>query len=619
VRSRHGYRGTLALSLTSALSIMHNPPELRLLFIVVIVLFGVMNIGALVGHAIDTRDRKRFVQALQRPEVGFRVVGDAWLWRFSLDPLKADVGAPTGPAVDITAMLGLPFARVRAALPDELLPRWDLGTALGRAHVLSKEALESNLPLHRELAPRLFGGRKPAADGAALEAAETAASADCSMQAADAGDDDGEKLELFVGTALVISFLQVAQLLPVVEIAKIKSAAKRYFGDFVTPAGWDFEKTATDFVTLTSPGVLNGTHRWLTRARLWRLILSQSTEGYWEASTTSAFAVEARALEEIEDVKLTFMKRMSLMCGALAAEAAELADGGSDGVGFDSHNEESALDDALTAGQQAKRTGKGESEDMKPVGVAAGTKPELSRSFSLLMQSRATIQDCPLTSSAEALTSSMPVRLAAVAEADPDAQVHRVWATMCCCAALQRMNMSWIFGDGLIYEAQEKTIVDAGFEWLHAHAAKHPKLQEALADGKVLNRAKNVTDLWHRASDVRVDELRRSDGIRDFMSLSHLHRAITNIVRALFTKHGTFSCFLSEPLDGMQRWQMWTIIVSLVLEQLLVNSALPRARFVAAYGLTRLRCTAPRSRLPVWMFYAKSGALWISRGPHALC
>ena len=79
-------------------------------------------------------------------------------------------------------------------------------------------------------------------------------------------------------------------------------------------------------------------------------------------------------------------------------------------------------------------------------------------------------------------------------------------------------------------------------------------------------------------------------------------------MRALFTKHGTFSCFLSEPLDGMQRWQMWTIIVSLVLEQLLVNSALPRARFVAAYVLTRLRCTAPRSRLPVWMFYAKSGA-----------
>jgi hypothetical protein len=35
-----------------------------------------------------------------------------------------------------------------------------------------------------------------------------------------------------------------------------------------TPAGWDFGKTQTDFVTLLSPGVLNGTHRWLVRARL---------------------------------------------------------------------------------------------------------------------------------------------------------------------------------------------------------------------------------------------------------------------------------------------------------------------------------------------------------------
>jgi hypothetical protein len=187
------------------------------------------------------------------------------------------------------------------------------------------------------------------------------------------------------------------------------------------------------------------------------------------------------------------------------------------------------------------------------------------------MQGRGSIQDCPLTSSTEALTSSMPVRLAAVAEADPDAHVHRVWATLCCIAALQRLNMSWIFGDGLLYDKVEKTIVDAGFEWLSRHAEQHPKLQEALADGKLLARAKNVTDLWHRASEARVDQLRRSDGIRDFMSLSHLHRAINNVVRALFTQHSTFSCFLSEPLDGLQRWQMWTIVVSLVLEQLLVN------------------------------------------------
>jgi hypothetical protein len=127
------------------------------------------------------------------------------------------------------------------------------------------------------------------------------------------------------GTALVLAFLQVAALMPVAQLAQRVSAAKAHFADFTvrrlcacvtldccnhrfadwqerrpkqTPAGWDFGKTQTDFVvracaarcscvhdagqracrrltlrdalpqTLLSPGVLNGTHRWLARARL---------------------------------------------------------------------------------------------------------------------------------------------------------------------------------------------------------------------------------------------------------------------------------------------------------------------------------------------------------------
>ena len=175
--------------------------KLRMLFIVVIVLFGAMNLGAALGYVLDSRERKAFVLELQRPEVGFIEVGDTWLWRFSLDPLKADMGAPSGPAVGITAMLGLPFARVRAALPDELLPRWDLGTALGRARVLSKTALEENLTLHRELAPRVFGSRK-LAPGDATPDAEAGIKATDFAEAANVATEEEEKLELFVGTAV---------------------------------------------------------------------------------------------------------------------------------------------------------------------------------------------------------------------------------------------------------------------------------------------------------------------------------------------------------------------------------------------------------------------------------
>ncbi len=49
--------------------------------------------------------------------------------------------------------------------------------------------------------------------------------------------------------AIVIAFLQVGQLVTAVELAKLKSGAKAHFDGFLTPAGWDFEKICTDFVT----------------------------------------------------------------------------------------------------------------------------------------------------------------------------------------------------------------------------------------------------------------------------------------------------------------------------------------------------------------------------------
>jgi hypothetical protein len=104
------------------------PPTLarRLLFTVVIVLFGIMNLGAAVGFVLDSRQRAHFFERLQAEEVGFRTEGAdgaTWVWRFALDPLYAEIGAPTGTAVALTALLGLPLARLRAALPDEVRRR----------------------------------------------------------------------------------------------------------------------------------------------------------------------------------------------------------------------------------------------------------------------------------------------------------------------------------------------------------------------------------------------------------------------------------------------------------------------------------------------------------------
>jgi hypothetical protein len=517
--------------------------------------------------------------------------------------MQDELEPPHGPAVQLCGLLGVPCARLRAALPDALLRRWDMSTVLGRRHALSKGGMTSSLAAHKLLVPRLLFSARSKAPGSATAPAPRIPPPEALDEGASAED---EQLELFCGTALVLAFVQVSQLLPVTDIARHKSAAKRHFQGVLTPAGYDFDRTHTDFVTLLSPGILNVGRRWLPRARLWRLILSQSPEGWWDATSTSAFALEARALSETERLPPTLLSRITDMLSGAAEEAAELATGGGAAAGdmLDGGRRAGAgADDVLgaagNAGDETRTERARVAADMEPVGdakIADDGNAEASSSSTLL--------DCPLTCYPDAIAASMPVRLARVGAEEPGMDVLRVWTTLCCIAMLERLNVSWIFGDGDLYPEQERTIVDGAREWVERHAAAHPKLAEALADGAPKRAARKRTAQWRRASEQRVGELRRSDGIRAHMARSHMHRTATGIVRAFVSKHSTFATFLSEPLDGLQRWQsafracaacaqpapapadththtsraVFMIIVTLVCSQLLVN---------------------------IWMFYAK--------------
>jgi hypothetical protein len=66
------------------------------------------------------------------------------------------IDAPTGPAVEICELLGIPFARLRFALPDEMLS-WDMPVALGRMYGLSKSGWEMMAADLKEKLPSLFG------------------------------------------------------------------------------------------------------------------------------------------------------------------------------------------------------------------------------------------------------------------------------------------------------------------------------------------------------------------------------------------------------------------------------------------------------------------------------
>lgn len=256
-----------------------------------------MNLGAAFGFFLDAHDKKIVATRLHDPACGYRVADDgAWLWRFGLEPLPDVLAPPSGPAVQLALVLGLPFARLRAALPDEFFVT-HLGAALGHRHGFSASAMASTADLRHELlthrnqsgaARRSRAGatarlttklsQNDAAASASMTqlASPTRALALSAMLAAESTPPESPNakepdapppLEEFIGTALVLAFLQVTQLMPVLEIARHRAAAAAHFEGITSPAGWSFDDTATKCITLLSPGVVS------TRDKYWCVAL----------------------------------------------------------------------------------------------------------------------------------------------------------------------------------------------------------------------------------------------------------------------------------------------------------------------------------------------------------
>ena len=424
--------------------------DLSPLLIVVGTLFGAMCVGAATAAMLDAAARRRAFKRLTASDggCGFRIARDGVtrLWRFHLDPLPSEIAAPSGAAVQIASVIGMPFARLRAAMPDEFFTT-PFCAALGRRHGFSAEGMNAAAELHRELldaaaavkapgcvrtatllkpkttrprrsntwdeddglegvaadVPESYGrqegvfvyvsadddhaGVAPDVleddglagvaadvpdvygyDGAAVpeddefhgsaanvheddEYDDAAAAVADLLQdvlvdlAADVppsssgsgacmgastdiyksdvgklsaavaddaeeqmlharresvrisvqqpelvsarstrlrlgGDDSRIVLEEFVGTALVLAFLQTTQLMDVLTLATWRQAATDYFQGTATPAGRSFDETVTMFLSLLSPTVLDGADKWWQKARMWKLVLSQTSDGY---------------------------------------------------------------------------------------------------------------------------------------------------------------------------------------------------------------------------------------------------------------------------------------------------------------------------------------------------
>ncbi len=394
-----------------------------------------MNVGAAFAFYQDMQQRRQQLALLQQPEMGFRAMpdGGVWTWTAEQPPLARAVQAPHGSAFQLAGAFGLPFVRLRAALPEALL-EGSVGQALGRRDGLSVQGLadarDDNMAVMGQLARSLAcccgGGaeRIPQFGAADEEAPQRAASKQAEAQQPErqqsrgdsladdwitAGDSTASELadcapvqedsmtrlhspthaalrpsaaaesdapRQLGGTALVFAFMANAKTLPVVEYSRQLAAATAYFEGVRVPGiDHDFGALHSLFLTMLSPGNLSGRDDWLEKSRLWRCILLQRADGGWDLSASLAFALQAHD-GAVPPKPPHRNKLLALLASVLEGDEEAMDD---------------AIDDVLT------------SDDNKDAGAEQAQA-----------QGGRHVRDCPLTFSRRAMQRRLPNMLAAL-------------------------------------------------------------------------------------------------------------------------------------------------------------------------------------------------------------
>jgi hypothetical protein len=374
-------------------------------------------------------------------------------------------------------------------------------------------------------------------------------------------------------------------LMPLRQLKALQAAARRHFAGTLTPHGRDFEFVLKLFICAFDSN-LNQPDNWLPTARLLRLVLSQSVHGYWNASSTTAFALLARQAAETQHVPITMMDRLRALLSQAdtlgIGDAAEMADGvDAAGQAGDAGEAERgcAGDDVLAATSKkedaaaAAAAARGADHRTRTVQVLRHvcSSPVLTKDDVAAMESSEVI-DCPLTFSTHALRESIPLELAIL---PAEAQVQRVWTTLCVIAVCERMRVCWLDGDGddTLSAPIEATIVDAARCWLQRHAASVPQVAGALEGeaGQLLSRAATAcTVSWHRTWIHRVTLLRREEAMTSTLTANQAERAGRMLIWCLQTRHPTLSAFLA-PAGRYRRWQQLMITFTIVISCLCMN------------------------------------------------
>ena len=634
---------TCSLSDMTSFSAADIIKKLKTLFEMVVIMFGVMHVGALIGAMQDKAHNVKVLRHVTDAGMGFQLtLAGAWTWNLRQLPLQNDVGAPDGSAVALSGILGFPYIRLRTALPEEYLPG-TVGEAIGRKNGLSVTGLESTqsdtdaaLDIIREALPLCLGGRlrrkkipdsilataepeappsplsttmsqsprsgrperqnamrlilpvtgppdrvptelrdfvmaymkpdtprrqrqamraleprltpllesvkNPFADGLALYSPSTpgsvAQTAAVPLRIAtdvyDFAFTEARPLQLpvprrdsLVSTALVFAHLANARCLPIVEFCKRRADAAAHFGD-ANVRGHTFEDLLGKFMLMLGDddGSLVVRAKWMSTARLWRLILLQNPDGSFDLNDSLAFALEAHA----GPLPPKKSKAEAMAEGLLAKIRLLLSPPDDLDELFEGEEEDTTLQD-----------GDRDGVDSLPTNAT----------------------DDPLTFRAETVLRAMPKRMERYIKV-PEVR-QRVWATLLALAWLEEAEATW-----LMDEEGTTTIVDACYAYFDFVATRQRRLNRHNRLASLHREAEVALRRWRVAAQYAMERARNSDALAKQNALVRFQNAGTRIIKSIMTDHDTFSTFLDT--DGfIQRWQRFMILVTLLASSLLTS------------------------------------------------
>lgn len=273
------------------------------------------------------------------------------------------------------------------------------------------------------------------------------------------------------------------------------------------------------FRVVLGPANICDKEKWLSRGRIWRLFFLQAEDGYYDASPSLAFALQARKIKPTqwkrEDEKGGGDKFAQAMRTAFVVVATE--------------GEVDEAAERTAAGPNGSPVpSKSHAKGPAAGGAAAGDEAHYP---------------CPLAGfDADAIAWSVPEALAALRVASDGAfPAERVWATALAAATMLAADES-VLRKTRARDGFDETCPDGAMAWLDFIAEEFPRFAQMRQ--RVMEEAADHVETWAKAQDRAIAATKsawQTVDVRTLLTKQTLEGKTLQLIRK---GHETFACFL---------------------------------------------------------------------------